>query len=69
MTFPPPPPQGAWHDAYRRAPTLALGDGFARPATDAHAVRQALSRYKRGHPGWDYRTLVVDGEIRVWRMA
>lgn len=48
---------------------MRVGISFTRPVEATAAVKNAASRYKRKHPGWDYKTQTQDTEIRVWCTA
>lgn len=45
---------------------MAPGSSFTRPDRERGHVRSAAARYKAQHPGWDYKSLVQRGMIRLW---
>jgi hypothetical protein len=48
---------------------MRKGTSFSQPVDQIASVKSAASRYKRDHPGWDYRTTVQDRVIRLWCIA
>lgn len=52
-------------------PTMAVGDSFW--AQNALSAQMSAGKWKRTHPGWDYRSRTerqgaIRG-VRVWRVA
>lgn len=51
---------------FRRFSRMLAGGSFAMNLRSYGSLRASASRYKRAHPGWDYETHIVDGEVRLW---
>jgi len=71
-------PIPAYHHGPGRPPrypfgTMAVGDSFALGVhfhTEVAKVRDAATKWKSKHPGWDYTIRKQDdGSYRCWRIA
>jgi hypothetical protein len=50
-------------------PTMDVGDSFAMPVALKDRLYSVASQWKARHPGWGYRTMIMDDVIRLWRVA
>lgn len=48
---------------------MRKGDSVAEETERTASIKSAASRYKREHPGWDYRTKIEGDQIRLWCVA
>lgn len=49
--------------------SLAIGDSFTVPASDAPKARLAASSWKRFHPEWGYASRKEGDAVRIWRIS
>ena len=48
---------------------LEVGDSFTVPVGVRKRVGAAAERWKKRHPGWDYRCRSAAKTTRLWRVA
>jgi len=64
----PMPPDRAPRGSYEWG-KMQVGDSAVFTRAEAQRARLSAYAYKRRHPGWNYRCLINDEILRIWRKA